>query len=312
MNEVSSLQGGWGAKALPASSQPSSPFPGPEAALSDPWSRAATSAPQDWTRKPGRRWPLNPQFSTDLDSSFGSLFIALQSWEALNSKGWGPDLGLFTVSPGWPGQGQENKPGTKAKPIFPSDQGLAEWPRQYVQFQPEHEAQIQSNCGPGTPSIKRGSGSPPRAVSWLPSGLSLWNLRLTNSSFKPVWQIWVWNSGLSVSESETQMDQIQRWHCFPSFRVRSNALCGFPDSSAGKESACNAGDSGSIPGLGRSAGEGIGYPHQYSWASLVAQLVKNPPAMRETWVRSLGWEDPLEKGKATHSSVLAWRIPWTG
>ena len=47
------------------------------------------------------------------------------------------------------------------------------------------------------------------------------------------------------------------------------------------------------------------------WASLVAQLVKNPPAMRETWVRSLGWEDPLEKGKATHSSILAWRIPWT-
>ena len=52
-------------------------------------------------------------------------------------------------------------------------------------------------------------------------------------------------------------------------------------------------------------------PLQYSWASLVAQLVKNPPAMRETWVRSLGWEDPLEKGKATHSSILAWRIPWT-
>ena len=47
------------------------------------------------------------------------------------------------------------------------------------------------------------------------------------------------------------------------------------------------------------------------WAFLVAQLVKSPPAMRETWVRSLGWEDPLEKGKATHSSILAWRIPWT-
>jgi len=57
--------------------------------------------------------------------------------------------------------------------------------------------------------------------------------------------------------------------------------------------------------LGRSAGEGIDYPLQYSWASLVAQLVKNMPAMQETWVRSLGWEDPLEKGKATHSSVLA-------
>ena len=47
------------------------------------------------------------------------------------------------------------------------------------------------------------------------------------------------------------------------------------------------------------------------WASLVAQLVKNLPAMREAWVRSLGWEDPLEKVKATHSSILAWRIPWT-
>ena len=86
---------------------------------------------------------------------------------------------------------------------------------------------------------------------------------------------------------------------------------GFPGSSAGKESARNAGDPGSIPGSGRSTGEGIGYPLQYSWASLVVQLVKNPPAMRETWVQSLGWEDPLEKGKVTHSSILAWRIPWS-
>ena len=84
-----------------------------------------------------------------------------------------------------------------------------------------------------------------------------------------------------------------------------------PHSSAGKEFACNAGDPSSVPGLGRSAGEGLGYPLQYSWVSLVAQLVKNPPAMWETWVQSLGWEDPLEKEKATHSSVLAWRIPWT-
>ena len=86
---------------------------------------------------------------------------------------------------------------------------------------------------------------------------------------------------------------------------------GFSDSSVGKESACNAGDPDSILGLGRSAAEGICYPVQYSWASLVAQLVKNPLAMQETWVGSLGWEDPLEKGKATHSSILAWRIPWT-
>ena len=63
---------------------------------------------------------------------------------------------------------------------------------------------------------------------------------------------------------------------------------GFPDSSVGKESACNTGDPSLIPGLGRSAGEGIGYLLQYSWASLVAQLVKNPPAMQEIWVQSLG------------------------
>ena len=75
--------------------------------------------------------------------------------------------------------------------------------------------------------------------------------------------------------------------------------------------ACNVKDLGSIPGSGRSAGKGIGYPLQYSWPSLVAQLVKNLPAMQETWVRSLGWENPLEKGKAAPSSILAWKIPWT-
>ena len=94
-------------------------------------------------------------------------------------------------------------------------------------------------------------------------------------------------------------------------RLPTPVFLGFPCGSAGKESTCNAGNLGSIPGSGRSPGEGIGYPLQYSWAPLVAQLVKNPPAMQETWVRSLGWEDPLDKGKATHSSILAWRIPWT-
>ena len=86
---------------------------------------------------------------------------------------------------------------------------------------------------------------------------------------------------------------------------------GFPDSSIGKESTHNAGDPGSIPGSGRSPGEWIGYSLRYSWASLVAQLVKNPLAMQETWVRSLGWEDPLEKGKATHSHYSGLRIPRT-
>ena len=94
------------------------------------------------------------------------------------------------------------------------------------------------------------------------------------------------------------------------FNGKLEIEAGFPDSSVGKESTCNAGDPGSIPGSGRSPGEEVGYPLQNSWVSLVAQLVKNTPAMRDTWVRSLGWEDPFEKGKATHFSVLAWRIPW--
>ena len=97
--------------------------------------------------------------------------------------------------------------------------------------------------------------------------------------------------------------------------MHAKSLWGFPDSSVDKESACNAGDPGLIPGSGISAGEGADYPLQYSWASLVVQLVKNHivvlPAMQETWVGSLGWEDPLEKGEASHSSILAWRIPWT-
>jgi len=66
-----------------------------------------------------------------------------------------------------------------------------------------------------------------------------------------------------------------------------------------------------VPGSGRSAGEEIGYSLQYSWASLVAQLVKNLPTVWKTWVQFLGWEDPLKKGKVTHSSIPAWRIPWT-
>ena len=83
---------------------------------------------------------------------------------------------------------------------------------------------------------------------------------------------------------------------------------GFLHSSVCKESSCNGGDPDLIPESGRSTGEGIGDPLQHSWASLVAQLVKNLPAMWDTWVQSLGWEDPLEKGEVTHSSILAWRI----
>ena len=94
-------------------------------------------------------------------------------------------------------------------------------------------------------------------------------------------------------------------------RQTTPVFLGFPGGSEGKESTCNVGDPGSIPGMGRSSGEGIGYPLQYSWAFLVAQTVKNLPAMQEAWVQCLGWEDPLEEGMATHSTILAWRIPWT-
>ena len=94
---------------------------------------------------------------------------------------------------------------------------------------------------------------------------------------------------------------------FPPFSGHATQLVesDFPDSSVARESACSAGVPSLIPGLGRSPREGMGYPLEYSWASLVAQLVKNPPAMWETWVQSLGLEDPLEKGGTTHSSILA-------
>ena len=95
---------------------------------------------------------------------------------------------------------------------------------------------------------------------------------------------------------------IFRWFFFLSKKQQTaSSLClGFPGSSAGKESACNAEDPGSIPGSGRAPGEGIGYPLQYFWVSLVAQSVNNLPAMQETWIRSLGWED----------QSLGWRRAW--
>ena len=99
-----------------------------------------------------------------------------------------------------------------------------------------------------------------------------------------------------------------KFECFIPFQNWKNPLnyVGFPGNSAGKESACNAGDPGLIPG------EGTSYPRQFSWASLVAQMVKNPSAIQETWIWSLSWEDSLKKGQATHSSILVWRIPWRG
>ena len=102
-----------------------------------------------------------------------------------------------------------------------------------------------------------------------------------------------------------------KWYTNLMYYIHICRDMGFPDSSAGKESACNAGDLSSIPGSGRFPGEGIGYPLQYSWASLMTQMVKNLPAMWETWVWSLDWEDSLEKGTATHYNILAWRISRT-
>ena len=128
---------------------------------------------------------------------------------------------------------------------------------------------------------------------------------------------WLWASLIAQlvknppAMQETRFDSSIRKICWRRERLPTPVFLGFPCGSVGKESTCNAGDPGSIPELGWSPGEGKGYPLQYSWASLVAQLGKNPPAMCETWVRSVGREDPLEKGKATYSSILAWRILWT-
>ena len=97
-------------------------------------------------------------------------------------------------------------------------------------------------------------------------------------------------------------DQLQAWQ-------RISQEKGFPGSSAGKESVCNARNSGLISRSGSSPGEGIGYPILYSWAFLVAQMIKSLPVMSETWVRYLGQEDPLQESMATHPSILAWRLP---
>ena len=112
------------------------------------------------------------------------------------------------------------------------------------------------------------------------------------------WKSWCWSWSSNIlyiwCKEPTHQKRLWCWGC--------------PDSSVGKESTSNAGDSGSIPGTRRSAGEWIGYPLQYSWVSLVAQLVKNPPAMQETWVWPLGLEDPLEKRMATHSTDCIWTV----
>ena len=111
-----------------------------------------------------------------------------------------------------------------------------------------------------------------------------------------------------ISGGESMENEVRGAQNVSPLPAGSLVLLGFPGSSADKESICNTGEPSSIPESGSYPGEGIGYPLQYSWASLVTQMVKNPPAIRETWVRSLGWEDPLEESMAVHSSILAWRF----
>ena len=130
-----------------------------------------------------------------------------------------------------------------------------------------------------------------------------------------------------IIKDTLQVSQVQSWHS-ASVLDSGNRILGLPHNSVGKESACDARDTeevGLIPRSGRSPGRGHGNPLQYPcWKkshgqrslagycpSLVAKKVKNLPAGQETHVQSLGWEDSLEKGMVTHSSILAWRIPWT-
>ena len=153
-----------------------------------------------------------------------------------------------------------------------------------------------------------------KPVSSMPSDcphLITWRARITmhSSQLKSIYTQMFWSNKW---ESTSKL-----WHYISDSKytwviIHHIQLHVSPDSSVGKESACNVGDPGLIPGLGSSIGEGIGYPFQsfqYSWASLLAQMVKNPPAMLETWFQTLSWEDPLEEGLETHSSILAWKIP---
>ena len=205
----------------------------------------------------------------------------------------------------------------------------------------------EEECPPAGPEIPRESfltlfQFPPFVHSWLPPVSHLGDTQhlylrrggVVVVTKKGVIWVWVWGSqatclpavGLGApcnSQFHTVCLEVPAHHS-PIRKLPSQAsgrpgaglsllteysTGGVPSSSASKEFACNAGDPSSIPGWGRSPGEGIGYTLQYSWASQVAQPVKNLPAMWETWFRFLGWEDPLEKGTATYSGILAWRIP---
>ena len=125
-----------------------------------------------------------------------------------------------------------------------------------------------------------------------------------------MWKYWY------LEEGKVGMAYLENWSLMGLvyrrvIMMRGYMLWSSPGSSAGKVSTCNTGDPGLIPGLGTSAGEGIGYWLQYSWASLVAQTIKNPPAMWETWVWSLGWEVPLEKGTGYPIQYSSLENSWT-
>ena len=125
---------------------------------------------------------------------------------------------------------------------------------------------------------------------------------LENPRVEGVW----WAAVYGVAQSWTQMKRLSS--------SSSMLYLGFSGSSAGEESACSAGDSTSISGTGRSPGEGIGYPYQYSWTSLVAQtsqVAKNPPAVREMWVQSLGWENHWSRAWQPTPVFLPAESPWT-
>ena len=139
-----------------------------------------------------------------------------------------------------------------------------------------------------------------------------WRTKETHDAGNGKGVFFIWEALLIFEAKHPNID----WYTKVAAAIQNAVQCyrvicdekSFPDSSVGKESACNAEDPNLIPGSERSAGEGTGYPLQYSWASHVDQLVKNLPAMQETLVRFLGHEVPLEKGQATHSSILG--LPW--
>ena len=138
---------------------------------------------------------------------------------------------------------------------------------------------------------------------------------LTHHDFSPEWYIFFLNQGWAYIDKPL-WSKVHNLHCSSPLVLY---ICGFGRIYSDIWASLVAQLTKNLPAVHEtpvrsrrsSPGEGIGYPLQYSWASLVSQMVKNLPTMRETWIQSLGWEDPLEEGMANHSSIFAWRIPWT-